>query len=135
MGLWKRTPQYPFGFGLSYTTFKYGDLKIEGADAAPAQAITVSIDVTNTGDRDGDEVVQLYIRDLVASRTRPVRELKGFKRVSIRKGETRRVSFELTQHELSFYNVEMKRVVEPGRFQLFVGPNCAEGVQGEFEIK
>lgn len=129
------TPLYPFGFGLSYTTFAYANLKIEGADKAPSMPILVSIDVTNTGTRDGDEVVQLYIRDLVASRTRPVRELRGFERVSIGKGETKHVTFELTRDHLSFYNVEMKRVVEPGRFQVFVGPNCAEGIQGEFEIR
>lgn len=129
------TPEYPFGYGLSYTTFEYANLKIEGADSAPANPINVSVDVTNTGDRDGDEVVQLYIRDLVASRTRPVRELKGFERVSIRKGKTHHVEFKLTRKELEFLNVEMKAVVEPGRFQVFVGPNSAEGLQGEFEIK
>jgi len=129
------TPQYPFGFGLSYTTFSYANLTIEGAADAPEKAIGVFVDVTNTGTRDGDKVVQLYVRDLVASRTRPVRELKGFQRVSIAKGRTRRVSFELTRDQLSFHNTEMKRVVEAGRFQVFVGPNCAEGLQGEFDIK
>lgn len=129
------TPQYPFGYGLSYTTFNYTNLQIEGADAAPARPIRVSVDVTNTGDRDGDEVVQLYIRDLVGSRTRPVRELKGFRRVHIRQGETKHLTFELTRGELEFYNVEMKRVVEPGMFKVFVGPSSVEGLEGEFEIK
>ncbi|MCB9852564.1 MAG: beta-glucosidase BglX [Phycisphaerales bacterium] len=129
------TPQYPFGFGLSYTTFAYANLTIEGAASAPSNPIKVAVDVTNTGSRDGDEVVQLYIRDLVASRTRPVRELKGFKRLSIPKGETKQVTFELTRDHLSFYGVDMKRIVEPGRFQVFVGPNCTTGVEGEFEIK
>ncbi|HFE52470.1 MAG TPA: hypothetical protein ENK07_03450, partial [Bacteroidetes bacterium] len=128
------SPQFPFGFGLSYTTFAYSGLKIEPGEIGPAGAVSVSVTVKNTGSRAGDEIVQLYIRDPVASLTRPVRELKGFARVHLEPGQSRRVSFRLGPQELGLYNRHMEWVVEPGRFEVWVGPNSVEGLHGEFRV-
>ena len=95
-------PLYPFGFGLSYTQFDYGDIKLSANEITPADSLRVSIDVTNTGSREGSEVVQLYIRDLVGSITRPVKELKDFQKISLKPGETRTVNFTLGMKDLSF---------------------------------
>ena len=119
-------PLYPFGFGLSYTTFAYSNLKVGPQSIAPNGRATVSIDVTNTGQRAGDEVVQLYIRDVVSQATRPVKQLRGFRRVTLRPGETRTVAFALGFDELSYHGLEMKRVVEPGRFEIMVGGNSRD---------
>jgi beta-glucosidase len=120
------TPLYPFGFGLSYTTFALSTPRLSKATIGPADSVTVSVDVTNTGKRPGDEVVQLYIRDDVSSVTRPVKELKGFARVNLAPGEQRTVSFTVTPAELQFYGMDMKRVVEPGTFTLMTGPNSVD---------
>jgi len=129
------TPQFPFGYGLSYTTFRYSNMQVSAARLpATGGHLTVSAEIENTGDGNGDEVVQLYLRDLAASTTRPVKELKGFQRISLRPGEKRRVEFALSPDQLRFYDPEMKYVVEPGRFNVWIGPNSAEGVQGEFEL-
>jgi beta-glucosidase len=117
---------YPFGHGLSYTTFAYSNLRVAPQSIAPDGRTTVSIDVTNTGQRVGDEVVQLYIRDVVSQATRPVKQLRGFRRVTLRPGETRTVSFALGFDELSYHGLEMKRVVEPGRFEVMVGGNSRD---------
>jgi beta-glucosidase len=114
-------PEWPFGYGLSYTTFKYDDLKVSPEKIAPDGKTTVSVTVTNTGQRASDEVVQLYIHDVVSSVTRPVRELKGFRRIHLTPGESKTVAFPLGFDELSFYDAKMKRVVEPGRFEVMVG--------------
>ncbi len=114
-------PLWPFGYGLSYTTFKYDPPVVTPATIAPNGKATVAVTVTNTGKRASDEVVQLYIHDLVSSVTRPVQELKGFRRVHLAPGETKKVEFALGFDELSFYDVAMKRVVEPGRFEIMVG--------------
>ncbi|HVV52014.1 MAG TPA: glycoside hydrolase family 3 N-terminal domain-containing protein [Polyangia bacterium] len=114
-------PEWPFGYGLSYTTFKYDRLAVSPAKIAPTGKTTVSVTVTNTGKRAADEVVQLYIHDLVSSVTRPVQELKGFRRVHLKPGEAKRVELPLGFEELSFWNAAMKRVVEPGRFEVMVG--------------
>ncbi|HEX8068649.1 MAG TPA: beta-glucosidase BglX [Pyrinomonadaceae bacterium] len=128
------TPLYPFGYGLSYTQFQYSNLTLSAPRIPASGRLTVSVDVTNAGRRAGDEVVQLYIRDAAASVTRPVRELKGFERVTLRPGERRRVTFTLTPAELGFYDRALRFRVEPGPVQVFVGPNSVEGLQGSFEI-
>lgn len=116
-------PLYPFGYGLSYTTFSYNNLKVSPETIAANQNAIVTVDITNTGDRDGEEVAQMYIRDKVSSVTRPIKELKGFKRVPLKAGETKTVSFTISPDKLQFYNIDMKRVVEPGEFEILVGTN------------
>lgn len=119
-------PLYPFGHGLSYTTFDYANLRISAAEISPDDVFEVSVDITNTGARAGDEVVQLYVRDLVASVTRPVKELKAFKRLTIIPGETRTVTFTLHTSQLAFYDVEMNFVVEPGDVQIMIGASSED---------
>jgi beta-glucosidase len=114
-------PAWPFGYGLSYTTFKYDDPTVTPASIAPNGHATASVTVTNTGKRASDEVVQLYIHDVVSSVTRPVQELKGFRRIHLAPGESKKVDFPIGFDELSFYDAKMKRVVEPGRFEVMVG--------------
>jgi beta-glucosidase len=128
------SPLFPFGYGLSYTTFKYSDLKVENPKILPNGETTVSVNVTNTGKRRGDEVVQLYLRDEVSSVTRPVKELRDFARVSLEAGETKKVTFKITPNKLWFYNREMKRVVEPGTFQVMVGGNSVDLMTEKFEV-
>ncbi|MDQ3821427.1 MAG: glycoside hydrolase family 3 C-terminal domain-containing protein, partial [Acidobacteriota bacterium] len=120
------TPLYPFGYGLSYTEFSLSNLQLSAERIRPDGRLTVSLDVTNTGRRVGDEVVQLYIRDVAASVTRPVKELKGFERVTLRPGERRRVQFTLAPAELGFYTREMRFAVEPGEFRVMVGTSSAD---------
>ncbi|MGH8231313.1 MAG: glycoside hydrolase family 3 C-terminal domain-containing protein, partial [Steroidobacteraceae bacterium] len=119
-------PLYPFGFGLSYTTFDISAPRLSATTIRPDGSVTVSADVRNTGSRLGDEVVQLYLRDQVSSATRPIKELKGFRRVTLKPGESQTVSFQLTPNELRFWNADMQRVVEPGRFTIMVGPNSVD---------
>jgi beta-glucosidase len=128
------TPLYPFGYGLSYTTFSYQDLRLSAARVGRGDPVMVRVDVTNTGDRAGDEVVQLYVRDEVGSVTRRVKELRGFQRVNLEPGETKTVSFTLTPDDLSMYDLDMARVVEAGFFTVFVGGSSADGVEGRFEV-
>lgn len=128
-------PVYPFGFGLSYTQFTYGDVKLDKSVMSSSDALTASVNVTNSGTRDGAEVVQLYIRDLIGSVTRPVKELKGFQKVMLKAGETKTITFKITKEELSFYNSELKWVAEPGKFQVFIGTNSRDVKQAEFELK
>jgi len=130
-----KSPLFPFGYGLSYTTFKYSNLRVAAPSMPPNATTTVSVDVTNTGSRAGDEVVQMYIRDEVSSVTRPVKELRGFERISLKPGETRTVSFKLGPEALQFYNREMKRVVEPGKFTVMVGPNSTDLQSTTLEVK
>jgi beta-glucosidase len=120
------TPLYPFGFGLSYTTFEISAPRPAKAAIGPDESVKVEIDVTNTGKAAGDEVVQLYIHDEAASVTRPVLELKHFKRVTLAPGARTTVTFEVSPLDLSLWNLEMKRVVEPGKFTLLAGPNSAD---------
>ena len=116
---------FPFGYGLSYTSFAYG--AVECASRFDANGhLYVAVNVTNTGERDGEETVQLYVADKVASMVRPVKELKGFKKVLIKRGETQRVEFDLQVRDLGFYTNSMKYVVEPGEFEIMVGPNSEE---------
>ena len=117
------TPLYPFGFGLSYTKFDYSDVKISNANPKGNQTIQASVTVTNTGNFDGNEVVQLYIRDLVGSMTRPVKELKGFQKVMLKKGESKTVTFNISPEDLKFYNNDLKFDWEAGEFDIMIGTN------------
>lgn len=119
-------PLYPFGFGLSYTTFEIGAPRLSRASIGPGESVRVEVEVINTGKRAGDEVVQIYLRDEAASVTRPLKELKRFKRVTLAPGERRTVAFDLTPADLAIWNIDMKRVVEPGGFTVMAGPNSAE---------
>lgn len=120
------TPLFPFGFGLSYTTFTFGPPRLEQASIGRDESTRLVVDVTNTGKRAGDEVVQLYIRDLVSSITRPVKELKGFARIPLQPGEKRTVILDITPDRLAFWNIDRERVVEPGEFAIMVGPNSVD---------
>lgn len=117
------TPLYPFGFGLSYTSFEYGTPKVSSDRISITEPVKISLDVTNTGKRPGVEIVQLYIRDCFASIARPVKELKNYQRVTLQPGETKKVEFMLTIDDLKFYNADLKLVYEPGDFEVMVGPN------------
>lgn len=128
-------PLYPFGYGLSYTTFRYGKPSLSSSTLTENSKIQVSVDITNTGDYDADEIAQLYIRDLVGSVSRPVKELKGFERISLKKGETKTVTFTLTPDDLKFYNQELEYKYEPGEFEVMVGPNSKNVQTLKFELK
>jgi beta-glucosidase len=128
------TPLFPFGYGLSYTQFKITNLQLSNQSIRANGKLTVSVEVANVGKRTGDEVVQLYIRDVAASMTRPVKELKGFQRVTLQPGEKRRVEFVLTREQLGFWNREMRFVVEPGEFKIMVGPNSEELIETNFQV-
>jgi len=119
-------PLFAFGFGLSYTSFSFERLRLERAEISAGQSTRVLVDVTNTGQRRGDEVVQLYIRDLVSSVTRPVKELKGFRRITLEPGETATVAFEITPEHLAFVDIDMVWRVEPGQFRLMVGSSSRD---------
>lgn len=129
------TPEYPFGFGLSYTTFEYSNLRLSAAGVPRGAAITVSADIANTGRLEAEEVVQLYVRDPVASVARPVRELKGFERIRLKPGEKRTLRFSLSTGQLAFYDERMQRVTEPGLFQVWVAPDSVRGVAGSFTVR
>ncbi len=120
------TPQYSFGFGLSYTTFQYSDMSVDKTTFAMKEPLQASIKVTNTGNFDGEEVVQFYVRDLVGSLTRPVKELKGFKKIMLKRGESQTVTFKLTSDDLRFYHTDMKHYAEPGDFDIMIGGNSTD---------
>jgi beta-glucosidase len=128
------TPLYPFGHGLSYTSFEFSDLAIQPEEGPLGSRVEVRVKVKNVGDRAGNEVVQLYVRDIVASMTRPVKQLKGFRRVTLQPGNTKTVAFTLESEDLGFYDQQMRYVVEPGLYQVWVGSSSAEGLQGEFRL-
>ncbi len=130
----RNEPLYPFGYGLSYTKFEYSNINISSTKMTAKDKITVSIDVKNTGNLDGKEVVQLYIRDLVGSVTRPVKELKGFEKVEIKKGETKTISFTITIEDLKFYNSDLNFVAEPGHFEVFIGTDSTTKNKLTFEL-
>jgi len=128
------TPLFPFGYGLSYTQFAISNLQLSASTIGLNDKLTVSVDVANTGQRRGDKVVQLYIRQIAASRTRPVRQLKGFERITLEPGEKRRVTFTLPPEERGFYNRDMHFVVEPGDFKIFIGDSSVGGLEGNFRV-
>ncbi|MGI8581938.1 MAG: beta-glucosidase BglX [Chitinophagaceae bacterium] len=119
-------PLYPFGYGLSYTTFNYGDIKVSSKSLKGNQTLTASVIITNTGNRNGKEVVQLYIRDIAGSITRPVKELKGFQKIELKAGELKTVTFNITPNDLKFYNYDLKYDWEPGEFQIMIGSNSRD---------
>lgn len=122
----RNDPLYPFGYGLSYTTFSYSDLQLSATEMSPTGSVEASVTVTNTGNVNATEIVQLYIRDLVASVSRPVKELKGFERITLKAGESKNVTFTITPEMLKFYNYDLKYVLEPGDFSIMVGPNSRD---------
>ncbi len=128
------TPLYPFGYGLSYTKFRLTNLQLSARSMRADGQLTVSVEVENVGARTGDEVVQLYLRDEASSVTRPVRELKGFERITLRPNEKRRVQFRVGPQQLGFYNREMRFFVEPGEFKVFVGTSSEGGLEASFAI-
>jgi beta-glucosidase len=130
----RNEPLYPFGYGLSYTTFKYDNLQLDTTKIDANGSINISVEVTNTGNFDGKEVVQLYIRDVVGSVTRPVKELKGFQKVEIKKGETKTVTFKISEEDLKFYNSNLDFVSESGVFQVFVGTDSNASLSSQFEL-
>ena len=130
----RNEPLFPFGFGLSYTTFEYSNLKTSSDKMNFGGKVNVSVDVTNTGNFDGKEIVQLYIRDLVGTVTRPVRELKGFQKIALKKGEKQTVTFEITVEDLKFYNSDLQFVAEPGQFDIFVGENSNADKKVSFSL-
>ncbi len=129
------TPHFPFGYGLGYTTFALSNLKLSKTELTKAETLEVTVSIKNTGDRAGEEVVQLYIQDKVGSLTRPVRELKRFKRVKLNKGETKTVSFSIAAKDLEFVNNTMKSVLESGEFNIYVGQHSASGLMATFTLK
>jgi len=130
----RNEPLYPFGYGLSYTTFEYSNLKLDQTSISMDGKTNITVDVTNTGNYDGKEVVQLYIRDVVGSVTRPIKELKGFKKAFIKKGETQTVSFDISVEDLKFYNYDLDFVAEPGDFEVFVGTNSDASLKTSFKL-
>lgn len=128
-------PLFPFGYGLSYTTFKYSNVKLSSASLKKNDVLTVTFDLENTGKYEGTEIAQLYVQDKVASVTRPVKELKRFTRVNLKPGEKKNVTFELPISELAFFNIDMAKVVEPGDFGLWVAPNSQLGEEVFFKVE
>ena len=130
----KGAPLYPFGFGLSYTTFEYSAPTLSKTNIKKDESLIVTVDVKNSGKVEGKEVVQLYIRDLVGSVTRPVKELKDFVKISLKPGETKKVEFTITPEKLKFYDINMNHVVEPGDFKVFVGTNSVDVKEASFTV-
>jgi beta-glucosidase len=130
-----KDPLFPFGYGLSYTTFKYSDLTLSSDEIGKDDSLIASCVLTNTGTIKGAEIVQLYIRDLVGSVTRPVKELKAFDKISLDPGESRTVSFKLTSEDLKFWNNNNQQLLEAGDFMLWIGPNSVEGLEINFKLK
>jgi beta-glucosidase len=129
------TPLYPFGFGLSYTRFEYGRLELSSSAITPSQGLEVRVNVKNTGDRAGAEVVQLYLEDVVSSVSTPVQELRGFAKVVLPPGETKVCTFQLTPDDLALYDANLRRVVEPGQFRVMVGASSEDiRLRTEFQV-
>ncbi len=128
-------PLYPFGYGLSYTTYEYDNLRLSESEITNTGSLTVSVDVTNTGNRTGDEIVQLYTRKMVASVTQPVRRLRDFTRMTLEPGQTETVTFTLNAEQLYYLDQQLEPVLEPGTVMVFVGPNVAETLEASFEVR
>jgi beta-glucosidase len=129
------TPEYPFGFGLTYAAFQYSNLRLSAPVLREGERITVSAEIANRGSRAGTETVQLYIRDLVASVVQPVRKLISFERVTLKPGESRTVNFTISPADLAFYNQQMRLLTEPGTFHVWIAPDAEHGLRGEFELR
>jgi len=128
------TPLYPFGYGLSYTTFEYSSLNLSTNKITEDDSIVVSVKVKNSGKYEGEEVVQMYVQDLVGSVTRPVKELKGFKKIMLKRGEEKTVNFTIHEKDLRFTAADMKFKSEPGFFKVFVGTNSVDVNEVQFEL-
>jgi beta-glucosidase len=128
-------PKFPFGFGLSYTTFNYSNIKLSSSIITRGQGIRASVTVTNAGRYDGEEIVQWYVQDLVGSVVRPVKELKAFQKIYLKKGESREVGFNIDPGKLRFYNSELKFAAEPGDFKVYVGGNSRDVKEAGFTLK
>lgn len=128
-------PLYPFGYGLSYTDYNYSEVKLSASEIKKTDQLICKITVSNSGKMDGEEVVQLYIRDYAASIIRPVLELKAFEKIKLKAGETKEVSFTLTKKELSFYDAEGNSIIETGKFSVFIGPNSRDLKKADFQLK
>ncbi len=128
-------PLFPFGYGLSYTNFTYGDLSLSKSQVTASETLEVKVTVTNSGNFDGDETVQLYIQDLVGTVTRPVKQLKGFQRIHLAKGESKEVVFKISANDLKFYNKDLKYIYEPGEFKVYVGGNSRDVKEGKFTLR
>lgn len=129
------SPLYPFGYGLSYTSFEYSDISLSSENLSENGKLEAAVTVTNSGNYDGEEVVQLYIQDLVATITRPVKELKGFQKIFLKAGESQDVRFEITANDLKFYNYMLEYVAEPGNFKVFIGTNSRDTKEAGFEYR
>jgi hypothetical protein len=127
-------PLFPFGYGLSYTTFAYSNIHLASTELKETDKLSVSFDLTNTGKYEGTEVAQLYIQDVTGSVTRPVKELKHFERITLKPGESKTVRFELPISNLAFYNIDMKKVVEPGDFRLWIAGDSQSGTPLTFKV-
>lgn len=128
-------PLYPFGYGKSYTTFEYSDIDLDKSEISGNDSLTASVTITNSGTREGKEIVQLYIRDMVGSTTRPVKELKGFEKISLKPGESRKVTFNITPEMLKFYNYDLEFTSEPGDFEIMIGTNSRDVKKASFTLK
>jgi beta-glucosidase len=128
-------PLFPFGYGLSYTTFDYSNVSVSAPTIKQGQKITASVTVTNSGKFEGTETVQLYIRDLVGTVTRPVKELKGYQQITLKAGESRKVDFSISVDDLKFYNSDLKQVAEPGDFKVFIGTNSRDVKEAGFKLQ
>jgi beta-glucosidase len=129
------SPLFPFGYGLSYTTFEYSDVALSSTTLSAGGTLEAKVTVSNTGESDGEEVVQLYIRDVVTSITRPVKELKGFQKIFLKVGESKEVSFTLSEEDLKFYNYDLDFVAEPGEFIVFIGTSSVETNEARFVLE
>ena len=128
------SPLYPFGFGLSYTSFSYSPISLNKTTINASDKLEATITITNTGKFDGEETAQLYIRDVVGSVTRPVKELKGFQKVFLKASESKKITFALTANDLKFYDINMKYTYEPGAFMLFIGTNSNDIKEADFKL-
>jgi len=127
-------PKFPFGYGLSYTSFSYGEIRLSTNAFKQGQVLTASVTLTNTGTRDGKETVQLYLRQLTGSVVRPVKELKGFQQIVLKQGESKKISFDITADMLKFYNDQLRYGAEPGDFTLYIGGNSKDLKQASFRL-
>ncbi|MCF8247598.1 MAG: beta-glucosidase BglX [Saprospiraceae bacterium] len=129
------SPLYPFGYGMSYTSFEYGDLKLSAAEMTASQTVTATVSVKNTGSREGEEIVQLYLRDLVGTYSRPVKELKGFEKINLKPSESKTVTFTIDSKMLSYFDFDGNTLLEPGKFQVFVGGNSRDVKTADLRLK